>query len=264
MLERKPAWLPQDVGEYILTRSTQFGTYHPQGIKIISDSRNLQHNFVGESAEPVQEGKQQIPMASSSIELTKPIETLKRDLLQAPTIAFCQFFNPLIFEADDPRTQGLGFELLKLHDNKWLLIQCGSHIISETGAGYAMIELECLVIVRATAKSKVVLACAEFEIEIIIDEKPRVPLLRKCGLDQFEDPRFLRLVMKLQSLQLQCRKCHSLAVTHSRAPIDSPTENDLRMVGIKTGMLAKVKRKLIAIAFLVNFANYFDLHMGMG
>ena len=121
-----------------------------------------------------------------------------------------------------------------------------------------MIELECLVIVRATAKSKVVLACAEFEIEIIIDDKPRVPLLRKCGLDQFEDPRFLRLVMKLQSLQLQSRKGHSLAITHSRAPIDSPTENDLRMVGIKTGMLAKVKRKLISIAFLVNFANYFD------
>ena len=227
---------------------------------MISDSRNLQHNFVGESAEPVQEEKQQIPMASSSIELTKPIETLKRDLLQAPTIAFYQFFNPLIFEADDPRTQGLGFELLKLHDNKWLLIQCGSHTISETGAGYAMIELECLVIVRATAKSKVtvVLACAEFEIEIIIDDKPRVPLLRKCGLEQFEDPRFLRLEMKLQSLQLQCRNGHSLAVTHSRTPIDSPTENDLRMVGIKTGMLAKVKRKLIAIAFLVNFANYFD------
>ena len=61
-----------------------------------------------------------------------------------------------------------------------------------------MIELGCLVIVTVTAKSKVVLACAEFE--IITDDKPPVPILGKCGLDQFEDHRFLRLVMKLQSL----------------------------------------------------------------
>ena len=58
-----------------------------------------------------------------------------------------------------------------------------------------MTELECLVIVRATAKSKVVLVCAE--LEIITDDKPPVPILRKCGLNQFEDPRFLRLVMRL-------------------------------------------------------------------
>ena len=106
-----------------------------------------------------------------------------------------------------------------------------------------MTELKCLVIVRATAMSKVVLACAEFE--IITGDKPPVPILGKCGLDQFEDPRFPRLVMKLQSLQLtvQWGKGHSIAVTHSRAPIDSPTENDLLMVGIKTGMLAKAKGK---------------------
>ena len=77
---------------------------------------------------------------------------------------------------------------MKLHDNEWALIQCGSHFISETGAGHAMTELECLVIVSATAKSKVVLACAEFE--IITADKPPVPILRKCGLNQFEDPRF--------------------------------------------------------------------------
>ena len=87
---------------------------------------------------------------------------------------------------------------MKLHDNEWALIQCGSHFISKTGAGHAMTELECLVIVKATGKSKVVLACAEFE--IITDDKPPVPILGKCGLDQFEDHRFLRLVMKLQSL----------------------------------------------------------------
>ena len=46
-----------------------------------------------------------------------------------------------------------------------------------------MTELECLVIVRVTAKSKVILACAEFE--IIADDKPQVPILRKYGLDQF-------------------------------------------------------------------------------
>ena len=134
---------------------------------------------------------------------------------------------------------------MKLHDNEWALIQCGSQFISETGAGYAMTELECLVIVRATAKSKVVLARAEFE--IITDDKPLVPILRKCGLNQFEDPRFLRLVMKLQSLQftVQWRKGHSIPVTHSRAPIDSPTENDLLVVGIKTGMLLELRRECL-------------------
>ena len=163
--------------------------------------------------------------------------------MQSPTLAFYQFVDLLIFEADAPRTQGFGFELVKLHDNEWALIQCGSNFTCETGSGYAMTELECLVIVRATATSKVVLACAEFE--IITGDKPPVPILRKCGLDQFEDPRFPRLVMKLQSLQLtvQWRGGHSIAVTHSRAPIDSPTKKDLLMVGIKTGMLAKVKRK---------------------
>ena len=72
--------------------------------------------------------------------------------------------------------------------------------------------------------------------------------------------------MKLQSLHITVQWCkgHSIAATHSRAPIDSLTENDLLMVGIKMGMLAKVKRKWISIAFLVNFANYFDLHMSVG
>lgn len=153
---------------------------------------------------------------------------VKNTLLETPALSYFRFGCPLRIEADASRTNGLGFALLQFQEGSWRLIQCGSRFISDTEARYAMIELECLAIVWATRKCNAFLAGTEFT--IITDHKPLVPILNQYTLDKIENPRLLRLVMKLQAHQFTAEwkkgKDHFLADALSRAPIDQPSTGD--------------------------------------
>ena len=109
--------------------------------------------------------------------------------------------------------------LLQLQDGEWRLIQCGSRFISEAEPLYAMIELECLAVVWAIHKCHTFLVGAEFT--VVTDHKPLLPKFNRYTLDHIENPRLLRLLMKLQLYQFTCQwrkgKDHFVAGALSRA-----------------------------------------------
>ena len=161
-------------------------------------------------------------------EHTDAMKNVKEELLKPPVLAFYRLGAPLRLETDASRTQGLGFVLLQLQDEEWRLIQCGSRFITETEARYAMIELECLAVVWAIHKCHTFLAGTEFT--VVTDHKPLVPIFNRYTLDQIENPRLLRLVMRLQLYQFTCQwrkgKDHFIADALSRAPVDDPTPEE--------------------------------------
>ena len=68
------------------------------------------------------------------------------------------------------------------------------------------------------------------EFTVITDHRPLIPIFNRYTLDQIENPRLLRLVMKLQNYQFKAQwrkgKEHYIADALSRAPVVRPTAND--------------------------------------
>ena len=155
-------------------------------------------------------------------------ENVKKALTSTPTLAYFQFDAKTKLETDASRTKGLGYALWQLQEDTWRLIQCGSRFLSDTETRYAMIELELLAVVWAAQKCKPYLSGKSFE--LVIDHRPLVPILDSYTLDQIENPRLQRLVMKLQMFQFSTTwrqgKQHAVADALSRAPVDSPEDHD--------------------------------------
>ena len=155
------------------------------------------------------------------------MNNIKKELLQAPTLAFYQFGAPTRLETDASR-QGIGFVLLQNQGGHWRLIQCGSRFLSASEGRYAMIELECLAVVWAMKKCYPYLAGVSFD--LVTDHKPLVPILNKYTLDQVENPRLLRLLLKIQDFQFSATwrkgKDHFIADALSRFPVGNPSDED--------------------------------------
>ena len=160
---------------------------------------------------------------------TAAFQKTKEALVATPTLAYFQFNAPTKLETDASRTHGLGFILWQYQDGQWKLIQCGSRFISETESRYAMIELELLAIVWAVRKCRIFLTGNHFE--VVTDHRPLVPILNTYTLDQIENQRLQRLVMKWQMFQFTTTwrkgRDHHVADALSRAPVDEPEEEDV-------------------------------------
>ena len=184
---------------------------------------------IAKSAEPLR------PLLKTSNEFlwedhhTQAFRETKEALVATPTLAYFQYGAPTRLETDASRLHGLGFALWQYQGDAWRLIQCGSRFITETEARYAMIELELLAVVWAVRKCHMFLSGSHFE--LIIDHRPLIPILNSYTLDQIENPRLQRLVMKLQMFQLTATwrrgKDHAVADALSRAPVDDPCGEDL-------------------------------------
>ena len=91
-----------------------------------------------------------------------------------------------------------------------------------------MIELECLAVVWAVKKCGLFLHGSLFN--IVTDHHPLVPILNHYSLDQIENPRLQRLVLKLRPYQLHAtwRKGtdNAFADALSRYPVREPTPED--------------------------------------
>ena len=114
-----------------------------------------------------------------------------------------------------------------MHD-AWHILQCGSRYLSDAETRYAVIELEILGVVWAVRKCHLFLAGAPFA--VVTNHRPLVPILNSYSLDQIENRRLQRLVMKLRSYQLHTswRKGteNAFADALSRNPVDNPVTAD--------------------------------------
>ena len=131
---------------------------------------------------------------------TDAFNAVKDALSKSPVLAFFQYGQPLRLETDASLKNGLGFALWQQQDDKWHLLQCGSRFLSDAETRYAVIELECLAVAWAVRKCHLFLAGTSFE--LVTDHRPLVPIINDYSLDKIENPRLLRLILKLRPYQV--------------------------------------------------------------
>ena len=155
--------------------------------------------------------------------------TRTKDLLVSPPVL--AYFQPGMetgLETDASRTNGLGYALMRRHGNDWRLVKCGSRFITDTESRYAMVELECLGAVWAMQKCRIYLAGLQFT--LVTDHQPLVTIFNCHSLNQVENPRLQRLVLKTRMFQFrtiwQKGSQHAVADALSRAPVNTPTSDD--------------------------------------
>ena len=151
-------------------------------------------------------------------------------LSETHDLAFYDQKRPTALHVDASRLFGLGFILKQKDANgSWRMVQAGSRYLSEAESRYAMIELECLGAAWAMQK------CRQFieglpTFELITDHKPLVPILNDHSLDKLDNPRILRLRLKMQRYQFKARwvpgKENIDADALSRAPVDRASAKD--------------------------------------
>ena len=155
-------------------------------------------------------------------------EATRKELCQPPILTFYNPTADLRVETDASRVGGLGFVLYQKHDDSWQLLQCGSRFLTDAETRYAMIELELLAIVWALKKCELYLAGRRFD--LITDHRPLIPILNTYTLSQVENPRIVRLLLKIRSFVFTAswRKGseHKVADAFSRAPVEKPSKED--------------------------------------
>jgi hypothetical protein len=72
------------------------------------------------------------------------------------------------------------------------MVQAGSRLIVPAESRYAMIELECLAVAWTMKKYKSFLECLP-SFEVVLDQRPLIPILNDYTLDQLDNQRLLRL-----------------------------------------------------------------------
>jgi len=161
-------------------------------------------------------------------EHTSAFTNVKTALVSTPLLAHFQLGQPLRLETDASVLHGLGYVLWQQQGEHWCLLECGSRFLSDAESRYAVIELECLAVVWAVKKCSLFLQGAQFE--LVTDHRPLIPILNSYSLDQIENPRLQRLVLKLRPYQLHAlwRKGsdNAFADALSRHPVQSPTSAD--------------------------------------
>ena len=159
---------------------------------------------------------------------TDTVNAAKAELLSPSTLSFFQRDQPLRLETDASALHGLGYVLWQLQDGKWRILQCGSRFLSDPESWYAVIELELLAVVWAVKKCSLYLPGTLFE--VATDHRPLTSIINSYSLDQIENFRLQRLVMKLCPYQLHAtwRKGtdNAFADALSRNPVDDPTPDD--------------------------------------
>ncbi|MFO0089907.1 MAG: Ty3/Gypsy family RNase HI domain-containing protein, partial [bacterium] len=159
-----------------------------------------------------------------------------RDTLAAvPDLAFYDPALPTALHVDASRLNGLGFVLKQQHaDSRWNMVQAGSRFLSDAETRYAMIELECLAAAWGMQKCQQFIEGLYFL--LVSDHKPLIPILNDYSLDKLDNPRILRLRLKMQRYRFQARwvpgKENVDADALSRAPVDSAVPEDELAEGV--------------------------------
>ena len=159
---------------------------------------------------------------------TEAFNATKAELVSPAVLSFYRHGDALRLETDASALNGLGYALWQLQDDKWRLLHCGSRFLSDAESRYAIIELELLPVVWAVHKCSLFLSGSSFQ--LCTDHRPLVPILNSYSLDQIENPRLQRLVLKLRPFQLQAswRKGsdNAFADALSRNPVSLPLPDE--------------------------------------
>jgi hypothetical protein len=121
----------------------------------------------------------------------------RAQLAIVPDLAFYDPGRPTSLAVDASLLNGLGFILKQQNAlGSWQVVQAGSRFLHSPETRYAMIELECL------AASWAMQQCHQFLdglpcFELITDHRPLVPILNDYSLDKLDNPRLLRLRLKM-------------------------------------------------------------------
>ena len=92
--------------------------------------------------------------------------------------------------------KGLGMALWQQEPSgDWRLLQYGSRHVNAGESRYSATELELLAVVWATQKAHLYLAGSDFE--LLVDQRPLIPLLNSKTLDEMPSQRLTRLKEKL-------------------------------------------------------------------
>lgn len=154
----------------------------------------------------------------------------RKELSSSAELSFYDPALPTALHVDASRLRGLGFVLRQQSlDGKWNVVQAGSRFLSDAETRYAMIELECLGAAWAMQK------CRQFleglpSFLLLTDHRPLIPILNEYSLDKLDNPRILRLRLKMQRYSFTARwipgKENLMADALSRAPVHLASPND--------------------------------------
>ena len=159
---------------------------------------------------------------------TSAFNTTKTELVSPPTLAFYQLGLNLRLETNESALKGLGFVLWQRHGEQWRVVQCGNRYLSDAETRYAVIELEMLTVVWALHKCRLYLSGTK--VEIVVDHRRLVQILNSYSFDQIENPRLLRLRLKVQSFQFHvswrkdAENVFTDALSHNQLDIPTPEE----------------------------------------
>ena len=137
-------------------------------------------------------------------------------------------------EMDTFCTNGLDYALMQRRGDDRRLVQSGSRFITQTESRHAMVKLECLGAAWAMQKCCIYLAGLQFT--LALDHQPLVTTFDCHSLNQIENPRFERLVLKTRMVQFLSiwRKGSQHAVTDavscSSAPVHAMTSDEVLCV----------------------------------
>ena len=184
----------------------------------------------------------------------KAFEAVKECLARLTVLTQFDPKLPTRLTADGSKLKGLGYTLQQEHgrlcdcscpDIVWKNIQCGSRFLTDTESRYAPIEFEALSVAWAVKKCNYFLAGLP-EFLIRNDHKTLIPILNNYTLNDIENPRVRRLVEKLRPYKYRAEHIsgdkNKVADAFSRAPVDTPTEDDCLGEGVSPQIRRIVRR----------------------
>ena len=166
-------------------------------------------------------------------EQTLAFENAKAILTSSNVIAYYRPGAPLRLFTDASLKHGLGFYLKQQQtDNDWKTIQTGSRTLTPAETRYAPIEFELQAIVYATKECHNFLAGTKFN--LFTDHRPLVSICNKRRLDNINNSRILRSLLKLMDYNFTVNYIpgsqNKVADLFSRNSVDNPDETDQQHV----------------------------------